>query len=101
MNEPEHPHVPVVPPGSTAQRELLYAVCDALAVPGPAYRTDEGACALLVRRRAHAVEEHTRRLADELEADDSDVMATVELIREATARLPVNYKTGTGYGAPE
>jgi hypothetical protein len=92
MNDPGHPPAPMIPPGSTATRELLAAIRDALAVPRPVRRVDEISAALLSRQRSIAVAAGAARLLDSRDCDDADVMAEVTALREATEDLPVTYR---------
>jgi hypothetical protein len=93
MNDPGQPRARhMVPPNSTATRELLLVISAALAVPPAARRSDETACLLLTRQRAQAVTEFAGRLLEFREADEQDVMAEVANLRDAVAGLPLTYK---------
>jgi uncharacterized iron-regulated protein len=82
-------HVPArqVPPGSTPLRELAHAIDQALALPRAATFRDEVTYLRIIRDRARLVRQATRRIADDHEAGDADVMTAVAVLRDETARL--------------
>jgi hypothetical protein len=82
-------HVPTrqVPPGSTPLRELAHAIEQALALPKPAILRDELTYLRITRNRARLVRKAVRRILDDHESDDTDVMSVVTVLRDETAQL--------------
>lgn len=83
----EMPAVLHVPPGSTLLRELCHAVDQALALPGPATTRDELTYLRIMRDRARLVRQAMRRLLNDREADERDVMLVVASLRDEAASL--------------
>ncbi len=88
------PPVRQIPPGSTPLRELLHAMVQALQLPSPATTKDELTYLRISRDRARAVMFACRRLLDNREADDADVMAAVTQLREEVGQLPSDQYRG-------
>jgi hypothetical protein len=82
----------VVPPGSSALRELLITVVAALEVKPPTEARDIAAYHYLVVARARAVRHTARRLLDDREADDEDVMIAVWALRDQLHELTPTYQ---------
>jgi hypothetical protein len=88
--------VPVVPPGSTALRELCHAVAAALTIPDPAVRpglpsvqsADEAAWLQLLAERAALVLWAVRRLLADRETGDRDVMIFAASLRAQLTDYP-------------
>jgi hypothetical protein len=78
---------PVVPPNSSALRELAHAVA-ALTLPGPATTRDELTYLRVHRDRARLVLFAMRRVLADREADARDVMAVVTALRDQAAQMP-------------
>jgi hypothetical protein len=81
----------VVPPGSTAQRELLATIAAALDVRVPADPRDLRCYWELHEARSKAVGKTCRRLLDDREADDGDVMQAVWDLRDQVRNMPPAY----------
>lgn len=81
----------VVPPGSSAMREFLLTVVSALEVKPPTEARDLAAYRYLVVARARAVRHTARRLLDDREADDEDVMIAVWALRDQLHDLTPTY----------
>ena len=79
---------PVVPPNSSALRELAHAVAAALTLPGPATTRDELTYLRTHRDRARLVLFAMRRVLADREADDRDVMTIVTALRDQAAQMP-------------
>jgi hypothetical protein len=79
---------PVVPPNSSALRQLAHAVAAALTLPGPATSRDELTYLRIHRDRARLVLFAMRRVLADREADDRDVMAVVTALRDQAAQMP-------------
>jgi hypothetical protein len=75
-----HPATPPVPPGSTAHRQLLAAVRDALDCP-PAALTD----------RARLVLATVRHVLGDHEDDPDDLMAAAGSLRDLLADFPTDH----------
>ena len=71
-----------VPPGSSALRELLAAIVQALTLPMSDTATDEWAYLRISRDRTRLVMLTCRRLLADREADDTDVMIAVTSLRD-------------------
>jgi hypothetical protein len=82
----------VVPPGSSALRELLTTVVIALEVKPPTEASDLAAYRYLLAARARAVRHTARRLLDDREADDEDVMIAVWALRDQLRELTPTYQ---------
>ena len=80
----------VVPPNSTALRELLHAIEKALSLPTPATTRDELTYLRISRDRARVVMLACRRLLTDREADDLDVMQAVSMLRDMVGQLPAD-----------
>jgi len=73
----------VVPPGSTALREVLHAVSNALTLPTPATERDEVTYLRISRDHARELVWMCRRLLQgPRDFDDGDVMAVVNALRD-------------------
>jgi hypothetical protein len=81
----------VVPPGSSALREFLITVVRALDVQPPNEARDLAAYRYLLAARARAVRHTARRLLDDREADDEDVMIAVWSLRDQLSDLTPTY----------
>lgn len=81
----------VVPPGSSALREFLLTVVSALDVQPPNEARDIAAYRYLLAARARAVRHTARRLLDDREADDEDVMIAVWSLRDQLSDLTPTY----------
>jgi hypothetical protein len=79
---------PPVPPNSTACRELLRVVGDALTLPYPATHADEVSYFRLRSQRATQALVGIRRVVDNKEADNDDMMTEAQILRVAIADLP-------------
>jgi hypothetical protein len=82
----------VVPPGSSALRELLATLVSALEVKPPTEARDLAAYRYLLAARARAVRQAARRLLDDREADDEDVMIAVWSLRDQLRELTPTYQ---------
>jgi len=82
----------VVPPGSSALRELLTTVASALEVKPPTEARDLAAYRYLLAARARAVRHTVRRLLDDREAEDEDVMIAVWALRDQLRELTPTYQ---------
>jgi hypothetical protein len=82
----------VVPPGSSALRELLMTVAAALEVKPPTEARDIAAYHYLVVARARVVRHTARRLLDDREADDEDVMIAIWALRDQLHELTPTYQ---------
>jgi hypothetical protein len=81
----------VVPPGSTALREVLHAVTNALTLPTPATERDEVAYLRISRDHARELVWMCRRLLQgPRDFDDGDVMAVVNALRDKIGQLPAD-----------
>jgi hypothetical protein len=80
MNDPAP--VRPIPPGSSALRDLLHAIVLALTLPTSATTKDELTYLRLHRDRARLVLFACRRLLDDHETDNTDVMIVVGLLRD-------------------
>ena len=83
----DHSPIRQVPPGSTSLRELAHAIEQALALPKPAILRDELTYLRIIRNRARLVRQAMRRIADDREAGDGDIMTVVTLLRGEAAQL--------------
>jgi hypothetical protein len=81
-----------VPPNSSALRELLATVAFALEVKPPTEARDLAAYRYLLVARARAVRRTARRLLDDREADDEDVMIAVWALRDQLRDLTPTYQ---------
>jgi hypothetical protein len=81
-----------VPPNSSALREFLATVVVALEVKPPVEARDLAAYRYLLAARARAVRHTARRLLDDREADDEDVMVAVWVLREQLCELTPTYQ---------
>lgn len=81
----------LVPPGSSALREFLTTVVTALDVQPPIEARDIAAYRYLLAARARAVRHTARRLLDDREADDEDVMMAVWSLRDQLTDLTPTY----------
>lgn len=81
----------VVPPGSSALREFLATVVSALDVQPPSEARDIAAYRYLLVARARAVRHTARRLLDDRQADDEDVMIAVWVLRDQLSDLTPTY----------
>jgi hypothetical protein len=90
LDQPLPPVSPIriVPPGSSATRELLSAIAQALTLSAPATTKDEVTYLRISRDRARLVLHACRRLLADREADDRDTMITVTRLREEAGQLP-------------
>jgi hypothetical protein len=79
---------PPLPPNSTACRELLRAVGDALTLPAPATHADEVSYFRLRSQRAAQALAGIRRVLDNREADNADMMTEAQILRDAIGDLP-------------
>jgi hypothetical protein len=86
MMDPPLPNAPafMVPPNSTALRELLSAIEKALTLPKAATTKDELTYLRIGRDRARLVLFTCRRLLADREADDRDVMIAVHSLGDVT-----------------
>ena len=88
MNDPVTPRAPrLMPPGSTALRELAHAINGALTLSAPATQKDEVTYLRLSRARARLVLAACKRILADREADDDDVMCIVGALRDESAQL--------------
>jgi hypothetical protein len=76
-----------VPPGSSPLRELAHAVAGALTLPGDVIEREELQYLRSSRARARVVLFAMRRIIDDHELDDDDLMAIVATIRDHTSQL--------------
>jgi hypothetical protein len=81
----------MVPPGSSALREFLTTVVTALDVQPPNEARDIAAYRYLLAARARAVRHTARRLLDDRQADDEDVMIAVWALRDQLTDLTPTY----------
>jgi hypothetical protein len=81
----------LVPPGSSALREFLTTVVSALDVQPPNEARDIAAYRYLLAARARAVRHTARRLLDDRQADDEDVMIAVWSLRDQLTNLTPTY----------
>lgn len=84
---PDH-RILSVPPGSTACRELLRVVGEALTLPAPATHADEVSYFRLRSQRATQALAGIRRVLGNRDADSADMMTEVQILREAIGDLP-------------
>jgi hypothetical protein len=82
----------MVPPGSSALRELLATLVSGLEVKPPTEARDLAAYRYLLAARARAVRQTARRLLDDREADDEDVMIAVWTLRDQLRELTPTYQ---------
>jgi len=80
--------VGMVPPNSSAFREFCHAIERALSLPTPATTKDELTYLRISRDRARMVMLACRRIMDDHELEEQDIMAAVSSIRELTRQLP-------------
>ena|SRR6266571_8329140 len=110
----QYPPAPVVPPspllndpavrpiplGRTAVRELLLAVADTLALPKPATLADETTYLRLHRDRARLVLFACRRILIDRDADDWNLMAAADGLRNRAGDYPDDtYDHAAGHAA--
>jgi hypothetical protein len=88
MMDPPLP--PMIPPGSTAQRELLRAIGDALSLPPGASTIDDVRRLRLLDERAKLVTATVGRILRDPESDD-DGMSDARTLRDAVADYPPDY----------
>ena len=88
MMDPPLP--PMIPPGSTAQRELLRAIGDALSLPPGANTIDDVRRLRLPGERAKLVTATVGRVLRDPESDD-DAMSDARTLRDAVADYPPDY----------
>jgi hypothetical protein len=81
----------LVPPGSSALHEFLTTVVTALDVQPPTEARDIAAYRYLLAARARAVRHTARRLLDDRQADDEDVMIAVWSLRDQLTDLTPTY----------
>jgi len=81
---------PMLPPGSTANRELYAATVAALDCPPPATPQDERVCLRTVRDRARVVLQVIARLASDREAGAADVLRAAHVIGGRVADVPAD-----------
>lgn len=86
----DHAAVRPVPPGSTAQRELLSVIVAALTLPSPATEKDEVTHVRNSRDRVRRVLYLRKRLLADREADDRDLMTEVGELRGEIQQLPAD-----------
>jgi hypothetical protein len=89
MMDPPLP--PMIPPGSTAQRELLRAIFDALSLPMGANTLDDVRRLRLLDERAKLVAATITRILRDPESDDDDAMSEARTLRDAVADYPPGY----------
>src|SRR5215469_16262602 len=89
MMDPPLP--PMIPPGSTAQRELLRAIGDALWLPPGAHTIDDVRRLRLPDERAKLVTAAVGRILRDPESDDDDAMSEARTLRDAVADYPPDY----------
>ena|ERR1700733_2063652 len=82
------PGVPMVPPGSSPQREMFRAIQDALALPAPAATRDELTYLRASRDRSRLVRTTMNRLLRDRELSDRDLLVAAAALRGAAADLP-------------
>jgi len=85
-----NPATPPVPPASTPCRTFLRAVADALTLPPPATDRDEVTYLRLSRERARLVIFACRRLLDDREAGDSELLVIAGSLRGQAADYPAD-----------
>ena len=78
------------PPGSTAQRELLRAIGDALSLPPGANTIDDVRRLRLLDERAKLVTATVGRILRDPESDD-DAISDARTLRDAVADYPPDY----------
>lgn len=83
----EDHRTPPVPPNSTACRELLRVVADALSLPYPATHADEVSYFRLRSQRATQALAGICRVVDNREAGNADMMTEAQILREAISDL--------------
>jgi hypothetical protein len=83
----DHLSIRQVPPGSTPLRELGHAINQALTLPKAATTREELMYLRILRDRVRLVRQALRRLLDDHEAGDGDVMAVVTMLRAEVAQL--------------
>ena len=85
------PLPPMIPPGSTAQCELLRAIGDALSLP-PRISTIDGVRRLrLLDERAKLVTATLGHILKDREFDDDDAMVALRSLRDAVSDYPPDY----------
>jgi len=90
MMDPPLPPM-MVPPGSTAQRELLRAIGDVLTLPAGENTLDDVRRLRVLDERAKLVTAMVGRILKDREFDDVDTMVAVRSLREAVADYPPDY----------
>ena len=89
MMDPPLPSM--IPPGSTAQRELLRSILDALALPMGANAIDDVRRLRLLDQRARLVTATITRILRDPESDDDDAMIEARSLRDGVADYPPDY----------
>lgn len=85
------PLPPVIPPGSTAQRELPRSILDALSLPMGANTLDDVRRLRLLDERAKLVTATITRIMRDPESDDDDAVSEARSLRDAVAGYPPDY----------
>jgi hypothetical protein len=76
------------PPGSTPCRVLLRAISETLTLPPPATHRGEVVYLRLSRDRARLVVSACRRVLDDREAEDRDLLIAADSLRDQAADYP-------------
>lgn len=82
---------PMIPPGSTAQRELLRAIGDTLTLPLGMNTIDDVQRLRILDERAKLVTATVGRILNDRECDDEDAMVAMRSLREQVADFPPDY----------
>jgi len=78
------------PPGSTPCRVLILAIAETLTIPPPATHRDEVTYLRLSRDRARLVISACRRVLDDREAGDRDLLIAADTLRGQAADYPAD-----------
>ena len=85
------PLPPMIPPGSTAQRELLRAIGDALTLPPGINTIDDVRRLRLLDERAKLVTATVGRILSDRESDDDDAAIAARSLGDAVSDYPPDY----------